>query len=86
MNINQKQIVVDKLQEIQNADMETLLTEAYPSETDFSKISISKYNAAEFMFLFNKMVTQLKNEVDKGLGLLLPFAENYSNDYVAPPP
>ncbi len=83
MNINQKQIVKDNLVAIQGTDIEQLLIAAYPSETDFSKINIGKYSAAEFLFLFNKMISQLEEELDNGLGFLLPFTENYSNDFGA---
>ncbi|EPE9901125.1 conserved hypothetical protein [Flavobacterium psychrophilum] len=83
MNINQKQTVLDSLEAIKNTDVEQLLIAAYPTETDFSKINISKYSAAEFLFLFNKMISQLENEIENGLGFLLPFTENYSNDFGA---
>jgi hypothetical protein len=81
MNINQKQGVLDSLEAIKKIDIEQLLVNTYPTETDLSKISISKYNAVEFLFLFNKMISQLENEIEKGLSLLLPFTENYSNDF-----
>jgi len=83
MNINQKQIVQDGLEAIKSTDIEQLLIAAYPTETDFSKINIGKYNAAEFLFLFNKMISQLDEELENGLGFLLPFTENYSNDFGA---
>lgn len=83
MNINQKQIVQDGLEAIKSTDIEQLLIAAYPTETDFSKINISKYSAAKFLFLFNKMVSQLEEELENGLGFLLPFNENYSNDFGA---
>lgn len=83
MNINQKQIVQDSLEAIKVIDIEQLLIAAYPTETDFRKINISKYNAAEFLFLFNKMISQLEDELKNGLGLLLPFIDNYANDFGA---
>lgn len=83
MNINQKQTVIDSLEAINSTDIEQLLIAAYPSESDFSKINISKYNVAEFLFLFNKMISQLEEELKNGLGFLLPFTENYANDFGA---
>lgn len=83
MNINQKQIVKDNLEAIKSTDIEQHLMVAYPTETDFSKINIGKYNAAEFLSLFYKMITQLEEELEKGLGFLLPFTENYANDFGA---
>jgi hypothetical protein len=81
MNINQKQTVLDILEAIKKIDVKQLLMAAYPTETDLSKISISKYNAVEFLFLLNKMISQLEIEIEKGLGFLLPFTENFSNDF-----
>lgn len=83
MNINQKQTVIDSLETIKSIDVEHLLIDTYPTETDFSKINISKYSAAEFLFLFNKMISQLGEELENGLGFLLPFTENYANDFGA---
>lgn len=83
MNINQKQIVLDNLEAVKSTDIEQHLIAAYPTETDFSKVNISKYNVAEFLFLFNKMISQLEEELVNGLGFLLPFTENYANDFGA---
>lgn len=83
MNINQKQTVEDILEDIKVIDVEEFLVVANPTETDFSKINISKYNAAEFLFYLKKMISQLDEELKNGLGFLLPFNENYSNDFGA---
>ena len=83
MNINQKQTVEDILDDIKVIDVEEFLVVANPTETDFSKINISKYNAAEFLFYLKKMISQLDEELKNGLGFLLPFNENYSNDFGA---
>ncbi|MFE3872487.1 hypothetical protein ACFX5F_14770 [Flavobacterium sp. ZS1P70] len=64
MNINQKQIVQDSLEAIKSTDIEQHLIAAYPTEADFSKINISKYSAAEFLFLFNKMISQLEELIE----------------------
>ena len=81
MNISQKQGVLDTLEALKNIDVEQLLLASYPTETDFSRISFNKYGATELLFLFNKMISQLENELENGLGLLLPSTENYSNDF-----
>lgn len=81
MNISQKQGVLTTLEALKNIDVDQLLLDAYPTETDFSKISFNKYGAIEFLFLLNKMVSQLENELENGLGLLLPFTENFANDF-----
>lgn len=81
MNINQKQIIEEILEEIKAINVEELLIDANPTETDFNKINIGKYSATEFLFFFNKMINQLHDELKNGLGFLLPFTENYSNDF-----
>ena len=81
MNINQKQIIEEILEEIKAINVEELLIDANPTETDFNKINIGKYSATEFLFFFNKMINQLGDELKNGLGFLLPFTENYSNDF-----
>ena len=81
MNINQKQIIEEIVEEIKAINAEELLIDANPTETDFNKINIGKYSATEFLFFFNKMINQLDNELKNGLGFLLPFTENYANDF-----
>ncbi|MGO4819795.1 hypothetical protein [Flavobacterium sp. W22_SRS_FP1] len=81
MNISQKQGALTTLEVLRNLDVNQLLLDAYPTETDFNKISFNKYSGTEFLFLLNKMVSQLENELENGLGLLLPSTENFSNDF-----
>lgn len=81
MNINQKQQVIEMLDNINGVDINQMMLEAYPNETDFSKISIGKYTATEMISLIDKMTSQLRNELDNGLNFLLPFTENFSNDF-----
>lgn len=83
MNINQKQQVIEILDKINDLDIDNLILEVYPNETDFTKISIGKYTATEMISLLDKMTTQLRNELDNGLSFLLPFTENFSNDFGA---
>lgn len=81
MNISQKQGVLTTLEALKNINVDQLLLDSYPTETDFSKINIGKYSAADFLFLFNKMISQLEEELENGLGFLLPFTENFANDF-----
>ncbi len=81
MNINQQQICLTSLDEIMAIDIAELIMAVHPDETNISKIVISKYKAPEFISLMKRMLAQLKQELTKGLGLLLPNAENYQNDY-----
>lgn len=81
MNVNQRQQVLEMLDNIANADVEEKLIEKYPGESDFTKINVGKYSAAEMVALIDKMTSQLRNELDKGLKYLLPFTDNYSNDF-----
>lgn len=81
MNINQYQTCLSSLNEIQNMDCEQYFFDANPGVSDLKKINISKYNAADFMELFNQMILQLDNELKSGLKINLPNFENFQNDY-----
>ncbi|WP_445717257.1 coiled-coil domain-containing protein [Flavobacterium sp.] len=81
MTINQRQQVLIILDNIDNIDIDDKLVEKYPGQNDFTKINIGKYSASEMMDLIYKMTEQLKNELEKGLKYLLPFTENFSNDF-----
>jgi hypothetical protein len=81
MNVNQRQQVLEMLDNISNVNIEEKFIERYAGESDFTKISIGKYSAAEILALISKMTIQLKNELENGLKYFLPFTENYSNDY-----
>lgn len=81
MNVSQRQQVLEMLDSIANVNIEEKLVERYPGESDFTKISIGKYTASEMLTLITKMTKQLKNELEKGLKYLLPFTENFSNDF-----
>ena len=81
MNVNQRQQVLEMLDNITNVNIEEKLLEKYPEENDFTKINIGKYSASEILVLINKVTKQLRNELEKGLKYLLPFTENFSNDF-----
>lgn len=81
MNVNQRQQVLEMLDNITNVNIEDKLLDKYPNENDFAKINIGKYSASEMLVLINKMTKQLRNELEKGLKYFLPFTENFSNDF-----
>jgi hypothetical protein len=62
-------------------DFSQLFFKANPGVNDLKKINISKYTAADFMELFNRMIRQLDKELKSGLKLNLPNSENYQNDF-----
>ena len=81
MNITQQQSIITDSQNILNLNINNIFVESYPNESDLSKIYINKYNVAQLINLIKKTVTQLKNEVENGYGLLLPCRENFQNDW-----
>ncbi len=81
MNITQQQSIITDSQNILNLDIDNIFVESYPNESDLSKIYINKYNVAQLISLIKKTITQLKNEVENGYGLLLPCRENFQNDW-----
>ena len=83
MNINQLQICLDNINEIQKLDLSQKVFDAHVDERDLSKITFSIYSASKLIELLDKTMTQLSFELTDGLGLLLPNAENYQNDFGA---
>lgn len=81
MNNQQKQTCLTIINEIKEYDLKKIILESFTNENDFTKIMFSKYSAADFIELFDKMVSQLEYELTEGLGLLLPNTENYQNDF-----
>jgi len=81
MNINQSQSCLTSIGELKKIDLANLIFKSYEGENDLNKIAFTKYTAAEFIKLFDKMLNQLDYELTSGLQLLLPNAENFNNDF-----
>ncbi|MCU0443131.1 MAG: hypothetical protein MUE96_12095 [Bacteroidia bacterium] len=81
MNINQKQNILNSIEQINNLNLIDLLNQAYPNEGDATKIIIGNFNAAQLIQLINRINKQLKNELNNGIGLLLPQSHNFNNDF-----
>lgn len=81
MNINQYQSCLNSIAALKNYDVAEKFFAAHPYENDLTKISISKYNAAEFTELFERMIGQLDFELLNGLKLNLPNLENFQNEF-----
>jgi hypothetical protein len=81
MNINQRQNVINKIEQIEKLSLIDLLNQAYPNEGDASKISIGNFNAAELIQLIQRVMTQLKSELNDGFGIYLPQSQNFQNDF-----
>ena len=65
MNINQKQSVLNQIDGYHSININELIADAYSGEPDFEKISLGNYNAVEFVILTNRMIDQLKHELEK---------------------
>jgi hypothetical protein len=61
--------------------MYELLNAQFPSEGDAQKIQIGSFNAAQLIQLLQRITSQLKAELNDGLGLILPQSQNFQNDY-----
>lgn len=81
MNINQRQNILNSIEQIEQLNLVELLSKQYPNEGDASKIILGNYNAAQLIQLVQRVVTQLKLELNEGLGLLLPHSQNFQNDF-----
>ena len=81
MNITQRQNVLNSIEQIENLNMYELLNAQFPTEGDAQKIQIGSFNAAQLIQLLQRITSQLKAELNDGLGLILPQSQNFQNDY-----
>jgi hypothetical protein len=81
MNITQRQNILNSIEQIENLNMYELLNAQFPSEGDAQKIQIGSFNAAQLIQLLQRITSQLKAELNDGLGLILPQSQNFQNDY-----
>lgn len=81
MNISQKQSILSEIETMQGFDFDQMIISQFPENTEFNSIMFGKYNVLEFKSLFYKTLTQLKQELENGLGLMLPNQENFHNDF-----
>ncbi len=83
MNITQRQNILNSIEQIENLNLYELLNAQFPSEGDAQKIQIGSFNAAQLIQLLQRIASQLKAELNDGLGLILPQSQNFQNDYGA---
>ena len=81
MNITQRQNVLNSIEQIEQLNLIELLNGQYPNEGDATKIIIGNFNAAQLIQLIQRIISQLKTELNDGLGLILPQSQNFQNDY-----
>jgi hypothetical protein len=81
MNNSQRQNILNKIEQIEQLNLVDILSQAYPSEGDATKISIGNFNSAQLIHLIHKIMIQLKAELTEGLGIYLPQSQNFQNDF-----
>lgn len=81
MNINQKQGILNRIEQIRGLDLEDIFVSAYPDEVDLRNVNIKKYSAVELKTLIKKILNSLENEINSPLGLILPIEQNFNNEY-----
>lgn len=81
MNITQRQNILNSIELIEQLNLIELLISQYPNEGDATKIIIGNFNAAQLIQLIQRINSQLKAELNDGLGMLLPQSQNFQNDF-----
>ncbi|MBL7766892.1 MAG: hypothetical protein JNJ58_12400 [Chitinophagaceae bacterium] len=81
MNITQRQNILNSIEQIEQLDLIELLNGQHPNEGDATKIIIGNFNAAQLIQLILRIISQLKTELNDGLGMLLPQSQNFQNDF-----
>lgn len=80
MNLTQKQQVLDKIEEINSFDFDQFIIDSNTT-SNLDDISFDTFNVKDFKSTFKKAMKQLQAEIENGLGLLLPDAVNFNNEY-----
>lgn len=80
MNISQKQTILNNIESILAFNFDQFITDNNPSG-NVDEIKYGEDSVAEFKSKYQKVFTQLKNELEKGLQLMLPNQENFYNDF-----
>lgn len=80
MNISQKQTILNNIESILAFNFDQFITDNNPSG-NIDEIKFGDDSVAEFKSKYQKVFTQLKNELERGLQLMLPNQENFNNDF-----
>ena len=80
MNISQKQTILNSIELILSFDFDNLISENNPSG-NIDEIKYGDYSASDFRNTYLKVFSQLKAELEEGLGLMLPNQDVFSNEF-----
>jgi len=80
MNLSQKQIILNAIEVILSFDYDQFIIDNNPSG-NVDEIKFGDYTVFEFKNNYVKVFTQLKVELESGLGLILPNQEIFNNEY-----
>lgn len=80
MNINQKENILKTIQSILEFDIDSFIIQNNTTG-NADDILFSNFKASEFKALYKRAMKQLKNELENGLGLLLPNSVNTGTEY-----
>jgi hypothetical protein len=82
MNLTQKQSILNSIESILSFDFDKLIVDNNPSG-NVDDIKFGEYSVTEFKNNYLKVFSQLKSELESGLGLMLPNQENFQNEFSA---
>jgi hypothetical protein len=80
MNISQSQSILNSIENILSFDFDQFVADNNPSG-NLDEIKFGEFPVAEFKNTYLKVFNQLKAELEKGLGLILPNQEVFQNEY-----
>jgi len=81
MNLSQRQDVLNAIENILSKNLDSALTNARTGVDNISTLQFGDYPYAEFKAMLERMLHQLKNELQNGFGLFLPIQETFNNEY-----
>ena len=81
MNQNQLNSNLKIIESILNLNLPIYIGELYSKDTDIENTMVSSYSVYDFTNLLIRALKQLQNEMQNGLGPLLPEQFNFQNEY-----
>ena len=81
MNISQKQELLNAIESMLNKNLESAAINPKTEVDNVNELYYGEYPFAEFKTLLERMLLQLKNELQDGFGIFLPIQETFNNEY-----
>ena len=84
MNANQRQNVINIIEEIKSLDLDAIFVANFKDEPKPENVSAGDISVLELFTLTNRMLVQLEARVkDSSFWFMLPYTQNFNNDFAS---